>query len=227
MNIQAIAIVALLALVCTTAAAQTPGRPNVAGQQCDAQLAASRTVKLDDMPPFAGASYQAGMYYALDASNCVILAFYRLPPHLPGLTPRANGIELRRLRAEHAADRVEPAFYARRIADDDKGEFVSTWTSSATCPALAVAIGRLEQVASPRFTGPGPYRESFEYISDQPMFQLWAGSQVYPELDTLYTHELSMKSSGGATALSRWFDNAEKQLAPCWSSKPPLLERDR
>lgn len=222
MNLRIAALATALCLASPSALSQSlRERPNVASQ-CDGQIAASRALKLDDMLPFAGASHQSTMSVNVDASNCVIIAFYRLPPHLPGVTPATNGVELHRLQAAHKSARVEPAFYARRIADNQKGEFVSVWGSGITCPAIGPALRGLEGVASPRFGGPGPYRESNEHVSDMPIYRLWAAGQMHPGDDPLYEHNLSITSSGKASPLSDWFVKTEMALAPCWSPTPPV-----
>ena len=180
----------------------------------------SHSVPLDDIGPFAGASFKSTFVRASNGPNCRVIAFYRLEAKIPGLTTPAS---IRKARREYAGKSAPPFFAARYVDDKRNAPFATRWTDQDRCPALVPALQKLEPLLAPRLTGDGPYRDMSTGTTDLPIVRFWLAGQIYPQTNPDYTMDLTI--DGGADApFGVWLDETFTALDACWSPEPPVIK---
>lgn len=178
----------------------------------------ARSVALDDLGPFAGASYKSDVARS-NSPACRVVTFYRLTPKLP---EGATGAERRRILAEHSDKTAPPVFAARYIDDSRNASYQERWTDQRRCPALVSRIANLEPILAPKLTGDGPYRDVTTTSTHQPTIRFWMAGPVWPQRDEGYTLDIGMEG-GGTAEFGKWLDETFKALDSCWSADPPVL----
>lgn len=179
----------------------------------------SHSVPLDEIGPFAGASFKA-TFARSSAINCKVIAFYRLEAKPP--EAKTQG-ERRKIQQEYS-QKTAPPFFAARYVDDKRGAaFAERWTDQSRCPALVPALEKLEPILAPKLTGDGPYRDLSASISDLPNMRFWLAGQVYPQTNVDYTMDLTLDGGAGGP-FGVWLNETFKALDACWSPDPPVVE---
>lgn len=207
------AMLAVAALLAPVAMAQ--GDRKCADAEFD-----SHSVPLDDVGPFAGASFKATFARAVNGPNCRVIAFYRLEAKAPGAqTPAA----VRKARKDYAGKTAAPFFAARYVDDKRAAPFKEQWTDQTRCPALVPALEKLEPILAPKLTGDGPYRDMSTSITDQPNMRFWLAGQIYPHTNADYTMDLTLDGGAGGP-FGAWLEDTFKALDGCWSADPPVIE---
>jgi hypothetical protein len=89
---------------------------------------------------------------------------------------------------------------------------VTSWTDSATCPAVRAVIADMPNIKMPQ---PAPYG-----LSDGPLSVTMDGTRYAlsaPSSDNM--GRVSISSNVGSP-LAAWVDTAFEKLKPCWQTKP-------
>lgn len=179
----------------------------------------SHSVALDEVGPFAGASFKA-TYARSGGAACRVIAFYRLEAKPPAATTQAAQ---RKLRQEYAGKTAPPFFAARYVDDNRKAPYAARWTDQARCPALVLALEKLEPILAPKLTGDGPYRDLSTSTSDPTNMRFWLAGQVYPQANSDYTMDLTLDGGAGGP-FGVWLNDTFKALDTCWSADLPVIE---
>lgn len=179
----------------------------------------SHSVALDEVGPFAGASFKA-TFARSGGANCRVITFYRLEAKPPAATSKAAQ---RKLRQEYAGKTAPPFFAARYVDDKRSALFSERWTDQDRCTALVPTLEKLEPILAPKLTGDGPYRDMSSGPADQPIVRFWLAGQVYPQTDPDHTLDLTL-DGGDAGAYGKWLDEMFKSLDACWSADLPVIK---
>ena len=209
-----LAAAALFAPVALAPSAMAQGDRKCADAEFD-----SHSVPLDDVGPFAGASFKATFAKAGSAS-CRVINFYRLEAKAPEGKTNA---ERRKIQQDYAAKTAAPFFAARYVDDKRTAPFKQQWTDQARCPALVPALEKLEPILAPKLTGEGPYRDLSTGAGNLPNMRFWLAGQIYPHTNADYTMDLTLDGGAGGP-FGAWLDETFKALEACWSADAPVIE---
>lgn len=180
----------------------------------------SHSVALDEVGPFAGASFKATFAYKPAGPNCLIIAFYRMEAKAPEAKTQGDR---RRIQKEYATKTAPPFFAARYVDDKRKAPFNEQWTDQTRCPALVPALEKLEPILAPKLTGDGPFRDTSTGKTDLPTVRFWLAGQIYPQTNVDYTMDLTLDGGAGGP-FGAWLGETFKALDACWSPEPPVIK---
>lgn len=180
----------------------------------------SHSVALDEVGPFAGASFKATFARAVNGPNCRIIAFYRLEAKPQDGKTQA---ERRRTADEYDGKTAPPYFAARYVDDRRKAPFAEQWTDQDRCAALVPTLEKLEPILAPKLTGDGPLRGTSHSYTDQPLIRFWLAGQIYPQTNVDYTMDLTLDGGAGGP-FGAWLEETFKALDACWSPDPPVIK---
>jgi hypothetical protein len=207
------AMLAAAALVAPAAMAQSD-------RKCADAEFDSHSVPLDDVGPFAGASFKATFARSPSGANCRVISFYRLEARPPEAKTNA---ERRKIQQEYAAKTAPPFFAARHVDDKRTAPFKEQWTDQDRCPALVTALEKLEPILAPKLTGEGPYRDLSSSMTDLPNMRFWLAGQIYPHTNADYTMDLTLDGGAGGP-FGGWLEETFKALDACWSDEAPVIK---
>lgn len=179
----------------------------------------SHSVPLDEVGPFAGASFKTNFMKAGGVS-CRVISFYRLETRPPEAKTNA---ERRKIQQEYAAKTAQPLFAARYVDDKRTALFKEQWTDQKRCPALVPALEKLEPILAPKLTGEGPYRDLSSGAGNLPNMRFWLAGQIYPHTNADYTMDLTLDGGAGGP-FGAWLEETFKALDACWNAEAPVIE---